>query len=127
MKIFDYLFCHVYRQAKALGNSFPEHNGIMFLSILECMNFLVLLNLFSKFIYTLPIREFRRNNIVFVPVIFAIYAFNYYRYGREKKYWAILKRFSTESEKERRNGNYITVLYALLSFLAVGILWTRKW
>jgi hypothetical protein len=115
--MFNYLYFKLYRAAKlsALKDT-AEFTATIYLGGLISANILVISAFLSK-INVLPFLYSNKNEAGLFAFILVVISSIYFL--SNKRYKVIIKKYSQETERERKRGNAIVAIYVALSFLLI--------
>lgn len=123
MKGYDYVFCKYYKLAKIITNSYyPELNATFATTVLQGLNILFLIDIVNRFVFSLPKWLTDPSDIQMIICILLLFEVNDFLYTRGDKPKEIERKYSKETDKERKRGNIIVVTYTVLSVISMFII-----
>jgi len=114
--LFDYVFYRIYKFSKERGDSAPETNGILLLSLIQFLTILDLVVLIRiAYPFLLP------GKIYIIPLVALIAIINWLRYERNFEMGQLDVQWENEEQKKKvRNGWFIGI-YLVVSFLIPAV------
>lgn len=123
MKRYDYVFYKYYKLAKIMTNSQnPAINAILVTTVLQSLNIMFIMDIVNRFVFSLPQWLMHPSDTYVMIVAILIYVANIFLYSIGDRPKQIERKYSQETEKERKSGNIIVVTYSFLSVILVFIL-----
>lgn len=118
--IYYSIYYNFYKILKKIDSDETPQTGALFLLvILETLNLLVLLTLFSDNIFSLNLEWISNNSrLTSLPGFVFLTGANYFIFLRGKRYLKIEWVFSEETNEKKKLGNFIAVGYLSLSIIS---------
>lgn len=113
---FDYIFYRIYKFSKERGDSAPETNGTLLLSL---MQFLTLLDIivFVRIAYPFPLP----GKIYIIPLIALPAIINWLRYERNFDMEKLHLKWKDEDKTKKVRNGWLMGIYLVVSFLIPAI------
>lgn len=113
------VFYNFYRILKKIdSDEMPQTGALFLLVVLETLNLLVLLVLFSDHILTLNLEWISNNSrLTSLPGFIFLAGTNYFIFLRGKRYQKIERLYSAKIRSGKVHGKYITITYIVISLV----------
>lgn len=112
ISVFDYVHFRIYNFSKQKGDSSPETNGTLILTLLQCFTILDLM-IAVQIIHDYPFPS----KYAFLPLLAIVGIVNWYRYERNFDAQKIEGKWQSEGKKNRVRNGWLIAVYMLIAFL----------
>lgn len=116
MNIYKYLYYKIYVFTNKLGNYDVPFSALLGMSFLLMINSLIIV---LRIIFQDRISDFNTVKPFFIIIGVFILLLNYFLFIYKRKYREIIKKYKKESEKSRKIGNSIVIIYVIISLASI--------